>query len=152
MPDGEPLWLDVADPGNGVGFDDKLAVVSGGSSDIGLGIELIPGPQPGSHGVFVCLSADVQPLAFRHGGLQLFSDLRLCPAQHILVDALTGLGVVSGSVPSLPAAVASLADAAFSVGTFLVLCVPPFPELPGRCAVLPRPRLPSLTMKCLRRF
>ena len=25
MPGGEPLWLDVADPGNGVDFDDKLA-------------------------------------------------------------------------------------------------------------------------------
>lgn len=48
MPDGEPLWLDVADPGNGVDFDDELAAVSGGSSDIGLSIELIPGPQPGA--------------------------------------------------------------------------------------------------------
>ena len=66
MPGGEPLWLDAADPGNGVGFDDKLVAVCGGSSDIGLSIELIPGPQPGSHGVFVCLSADVQSLAFRH--------------------------------------------------------------------------------------
>ena len=109
MPDGEPLWLDVADPGNGVDFDDELAAVSGGSSDIGLSIELIPGPQPGSHGVFVRRSADVQPLAFRHGGLQLFLDLCLCPAQHILVDALAGLWIVSGGVSSLPAAVASLA-------------------------------------------
>ena len=105
MPDGEPLQLDVADPGNGVDFDDELAAVSGGSSDIGLSIELIPGPQPGSHGVFVRRSADVQPLAFRHGGLQLFLDLCLCPAQHILA----GLWIVSGGVPSHPAAVASLA-------------------------------------------
>lgn len=105
MPDGEPLWLDVADPGNGVDFDDKLAAVCGGSSDIGLSIELISGPQPGSHGVFVRRSADVQPLAFRHGGLQLFLDLCLCPAQHILA----GLWIVSGGVSSLPAAVASLA-------------------------------------------
>lgn len=77
MPDGEPLWLDVADPGNGVGFDDKLAAVCGGSSDIGLSIELISGPQPGSHGVFVRRSADVQPLAFRHGGLS-FSLTSAC--------------------------------------------------------------------------
>ena len=77
MPDGEPLQLDVADPGNGVGFDDKLAAVCGGSSDIGLSIELISGPQPGSHGVFVRRSADVQPLAFRHGGLS-FSLTSAC--------------------------------------------------------------------------
>lgn len=127
MPGGEPLQLDVADPGNGVGFDDKLVAVCGGSSDIGLGIELIPGLQPGSYSVFVRRSADVQPLAFRHGGLQLFSDLRLCPVQHILVDALTGLGVVSGSVPSLPTAVASLSDAAVSIGTlFSRVCSPLF--------------------------
>ena len=69
MPGGEPLWLDAANPGNGVGLDDELVAVCGGSSDIGLGIELISGPQPGSHGVFVRRSADVQPLAFRHGGL-----------------------------------------------------------------------------------
>ena len=127
MPGGELLQFNVTDSGNGVCLDDELVAVSGGSLYIGLGIELIPGPRPGSHGVFVCLSADVQSLAFCHGGLWLFPDLRLCSAQHILVDALTSLGVVSGSVPSLPAAVASLSNTAFSVGTFFsYVCLPLF--------------------------
>ena len=133
MPGGELLQLDVKDSGNGVDFDDELVAVGGGSSDTELSIELIPGSQPGSHGVFVCLSADVQSLAFCYGSLQLFPDLHLCPAQHILVDALAGLGALSGSVPPLPVAVASLANAAFTIGTFFGhVCSPPFPELPGR--------------------
>ena len=124
MPDGELLQFNAADPGNGVDFDDKLVAVCGGSSYIGLSIELISGPQPGSHGVFVRRSADVQPLEFRHGGLQLFLDLCLCPAQHIPVDALAGLWIVSGGVSSLPAAVASLARILPSpLARFLAMCV-----------------------------
>ena len=117
MPGGEFFQFDVADPGNGVDFDDELVAVGGGCADIGLGIELIPSPQPGSYGVLVRRSADVQSLAFCYSGFQLFFDLGLCLAQHILVDALAGLGIIPGGVPALPAAVLPLAEIALPVGS-----------------------------------
>ena len=69
--------------------------------------------------MFIGFPADVQPLTLSHSGYQLFPDLCLGLAQHILDDPLTGLGIVSGGVPSLPAAVFALADISLAVGSFL---------------------------------
>ena len=53
MPGGHLLQFDIPDAGDGVGIDDELVAVGGGYADIGLGIELIPGPQPGGHRVLI---------------------------------------------------------------------------------------------------
>ena len=51
MPGGQFLQLDVPDTGDGVAFDDQLVAIGCRGADVGLGVELIPGPQPGGHGV-----------------------------------------------------------------------------------------------------
>jgi hypothetical protein len=46
--------LDLSDSGDGIGFDHQVVSVSGGDADVGLGVEVVPGAQPGGYGVFFC--------------------------------------------------------------------------------------------------
>ena len=86
---GKPLELDLADAGNGVGLDNQLVAVSGGRPNVGLGVELIPAAEPGSHCV-VLTAAHIQTrcLLLRLGELLLDLGLRL--AEDVLDDPLAG--------------------------------------------------------------
>ena len=104
--------------GDSTVLDDQLVSVGCGGADVGLGVELIPGPQPGGHGVVLRAGyIDAPDLLQRR--LEPFFDLRLGFAQHVLDNPLPGLGIVSGGISPLPPAVLPLADISFPVGSFL---------------------------------
>ena len=92
--------------------------------DTRLGINLIPCPHPCRYCVIPCLG-DVQALSFANGGFQLFLNLRLGFSQHVFDDAFACVGIVSGSVAALPAAVVSFANISFSIA--LLFFLQPFP-------------------------
>ena len=118
MPGGQVFQLDAPDTGDGIVFDDQLVSVGRGSADIGLGVELIPGPQPGGHGVV--LRADyIDALDLLQCRLELFLDLRLGFGKYISDDSLSGLGVIASGLAPLPPAVLPLADIPFAAGPFL---------------------------------
>ena len=58
-----------------------------GDTDIWLGIDVVPAPQPRGHGVFVG-TADVDALCGLHSGGQFCLALRLRLAEDVLDDAL----------------------------------------------------------------
>ncbi|MPM09318.1 hypothetical protein SDC9_55634 [bioreactor metagenome] len=115
---GQLAELDVPDAGNGIDIHHQLIAVLRRQADIGLGVELIPGMQPNGYRIIV-RAADVQTLGFLNRLFQLFLDLSLCLAQYISDDPLTGIGVVAGSIPTLPAAVRPFANIALAIGSFL---------------------------------
>ena len=51
-----------------------------------------------------CRLADVQTLAFRHGGLEFLLDFSLGLIQHILGNPVSSLGIIPSRVLALPAA------------------------------------------------
>ena len=110
--------LNAADAGNGVLLNHQAVAVSRGHPHIGLGVDVVPAPQPCGHGILIC-AADIDALAGLHGGGQLRLALRLGLAQDIFDDALAGFGVVASGVAALPPAVFALADVALAVGAFL---------------------------------
>ena len=103
---------------NGVGPDNKLVAVSGGRSDVGLGVEFVPAAEPGGYRV-VLVAGYVQTSTFLLCLGQLLFHLSLRLAKDVLDDPLAGPGIVAGSVPSLPATVLALADVALSICSFL---------------------------------
>ena len=107
--------FDFADSGDGVGFDHQLVAVSGGEADVGLGVEVIPGAEPGGHSVLFCTDY-VEILGFLQDFGQLGLDLSLGFAEDVLDNAFAGGGIVAGGVTAFPAAVAPLADISFAVG------------------------------------
>ena len=68
--------LDAADTWNGVLLDHQAVAICRGDTDIWLGIDVVPAPQPCGHGILIC-AADIDALAGRHGGGQLRFALRL---------------------------------------------------------------------------
>jgi len=76
VPGGQFLQLDVPDTGDGVAFDDQLVAIGCRGADVGLGVELIPGPQPGGHGV-VLRAGYIDTLDLLQCRLELFLDLHL---------------------------------------------------------------------------
>jgi hypothetical protein len=84
----------------------------------GFGVDLIPQLDPTLHGV-AAAAGGIQLFAVAERLFQLFLDLTLFLAEDVLVDGLSGFGVVSCRVPALPASVFPLADAPLAVGTFL---------------------------------
>ena len=106
--------FDLADAGDGVGFDHQLIAVSGGEADVGFGVEVVPGAEPGGYGIF--LGSDyIQILVFLQDFGQLGLDLGLGFAEDIFDDALASDRIVAGGVAALPATVAPLADISFAV-------------------------------------
>ena len=112
------LQLDAPNAGNCIVLNNQLVAVGCRGADIGLGIELVPGPQPGGHGV-VLGSGHIDVLDFLQRCFELFLDLRLSFAQHVLDEPFAGLGIVPGGVASFPAAIFPLSDISFSVGPLL---------------------------------
>ena len=95
-----------------------MVAVRRGHPHIGLGVDVVPAPQPCGHGILVG-AADIDALDGLHGGGQLRFALRLGLAQDIFDDALAGFGVVASGVAALPPAIFALADVALAVGAFL---------------------------------
>ncbi len=95
-----------------------MVAVRRGDTDIWLGVDVVPAPQPCGHGVFVG-AADIDAFGGLHGGGQLRLTLRLGLAQDIFDDALAGLRVIASGVAALPPAIFALADVALAVGAFL---------------------------------
>ena len=65
---GQLFQLDLPDAGDGIGFDHQLVAVCCGLPYIGLGVEVVPGVQPGGHGVFI-RAGDVYLLGLLYRGL-----------------------------------------------------------------------------------
>ena len=84
----------------------------------GLGVEIVPGAEPGGYGVFFCTDY-VQVFGFLQNFGQLGFDFGLGFAEDIFDDTLAGGGIVAGGVTAFPAAIASLADISFTVGAAL---------------------------------
>ena len=106
--------FDLADPWDGVGLDHQLIAICGGKTDIGLGVEVIPGFQPGGDGVF--LGTDhIEIFSFFQYLCQFGLDFGLGFTKDIFDDPLAGDRIVSGGVTTFPATVASLADVSFAV-------------------------------------
>ncbi len=118
IPGGQFFQLDLSDAGDGVGFDHQLVAVCCGLPDVGLGVQVIPGAQPGGHGVLVG-AGDVYLLGLLHRCLEFFFGLRLGAAQDIFDDALAGVGIVTRGVAALPTAVGALPQIALAVGAAL---------------------------------
>ena len=110
--------LDAADTWNGVLLDHQAVAICRGDTDIWLGIDVVPAPQPRGHGVFVG-AADVDALCGLHSSGQLCLALRLRLAENVFDDTLTSLRVVACGVAALPATIAAFADVTFTVGAFL---------------------------------
>ena len=110
--------LNAADAGNGVLLNHQAVAVSRGHPHIGLGVDVVPAPQPCGHGILIC-AADIDALAGLHGGGQLRLALRLRFAENVFDDTLTSLRVVASGVAALPPAVFALTDVALAVGAFL---------------------------------
>ena len=110
--------LDIADAWNGVLLDHQAVAVSRSNADIGLGVDVVPAPQPRGHGVFVG-AADIDALCGLHSSGQFPFALRLRLAEDIFDDTLAGFRVVACGVATLPPAIAAFADIAFAIGAFL---------------------------------
>ena len=108
------IQLDLAQFGADVGVNEHFVVDGGALPDSGLGIDFIPQVHPLSHRVHTG-PLDIQVFALRDGFLQFFLDLCLGLAQDILDDGLAGNRVSSRGVPTFPAAIFSLSQAAFAV-------------------------------------
>ena len=115
---GQLLQSDASNSGDGVAFNHQFIPIGGGGAHIGLGIQLVPGAQPGCHGVFLT-AAYIQPLTLCYSRLEFLFYLGLGLAQYILDDPLAGLGIVPGGVPAFPPAILSLSNISFAVGSFL---------------------------------
>ena len=96
--------LDAADAGDGVLLDHQAVAIRRGDTDIWLGVDVVPAPQPRGHGVFVG-AADVDALCGLHSSGQLRFALCLRLAENVFDDALTGFCVVSCGVAALPSAI-----------------------------------------------
>ena len=74
MPGGQLLQLNVPNAGDCVLLDNQFIAVGRGGADIGLGIELVPGAQPGGYRVFFA-AAHIQALTFLQGGISLSASI-----------------------------------------------------------------------------
>ena len=110
--------LDAADTGNCVLLNHQSIAIRRGDANIWLGIDVVPAPQPCSHGVLVG-AADVDTLGGLHRGSKFRLALRLRFAEDVFDDALAGRWVVSRGVTPLPPTIAAFADVALTVGAFL---------------------------------
>ena len=107
IPGGQLFQLDLPNPRDGVGFDHQLVAVRCGLPDVGQGVEVVPGAEPGGHGVLVGVG-DIHLLGLFHSRLELFFGFSLGAAQDVFDDALAGVGIVARGVSALPAAVRTL--------------------------------------------
>ena len=114
----ELFQWNLSDIGTDVVVDVALVGLVGGRPDFDFGVVLEPHLHPLPHRVLSCLG-NVQSLGFSNGLFQLLLDLCLTSAQHILVDGFPRIRVMPCRVSAFPASVFSLANAAFSVGSFL---------------------------------
>jgi len=110
--------FDAADTGNCVLLNHQSIAIRRGDANIWLGIDVVPAPQPCSHGVLVG-AADVDTLGGLHRGSKFRLALRLRFAEDVFDDALAGRWVVSRGVTPLPPTIAAFADVALTVGAFL---------------------------------
>ena len=108
----------VAQLGNDVVVNVVEIVVLGFLPQARLGVDLIPQLDPRAQRVRFC-TAHVQLFSLRDGLLELFLGFCLRLGEDALVDGLAGGGIITSGVAALPAAVFPLADAAFSVSSFL---------------------------------
>ena len=108
----------VAQLGNDVVVNVVEVVVLGFLPQAWLGVDLIPQLDPSAQRVRFC-TAHVQLFSLRDGLLELFLGFRLGFSEDAFVDGLAGGGIIACGVAALPAAVFPLADAAFSVSSFL---------------------------------
>ena len=111
---GQLVQRNAANSGNDVVLNVVGVVRFCVGSDARLGVDLIPRFHPRTD----CVSPSfgyVQPLAFADRRLELFLDLGLRFAQHVFDDALSSLWVITGGVPTLPAAILSFSDIALAV-------------------------------------
>lgn len=65
----------------------RCVAICRGDTDIWLGVDVVPAPQPRGHGVFVG-AADIDTLGGFHRGGQLRLALRLRLAENVFDDAL----------------------------------------------------------------
>ena len=84
--------LDAADTGDGVLLDHQTVAIRRGDTDIWLGIDVVPAPQPRGHGILIC-AADIDALTGLHGGGQLRFALRLGLAKTFLMMRLPVSGL-----------------------------------------------------------
>ena len=70
--------FDLANPWDGVGFDHELVAASGGEADIGFGVEVVPGAEPGGYSVLLCTDY-VQVVGFLQNFGQFSLDFCLVP-------------------------------------------------------------------------
>ena len=108
----------VAQLRNDVVVDVVEVVVLGFLPQAWLGVDLVPQLDPCAQRVRLG-TAHVQLFSLRNGLLELFLGFGLGFSEDALVDGLAGGGIAACGVAALPAAVLPLADAAFSVSSFL---------------------------------
>ena len=118
MPGGQFIQLNAPDAGDGIVLNDQLVAVGRGCPHVGFGVKLMPGSQPGGHGV-VLRAGYVNTLDLLQCLLEFFFDLRLGFAQHIPDDPLPSLGIVPGGIPPLSPPIFALSDVTLAVGPFL---------------------------------
>ena len=95
-------------------FQKALRGLERGWSEFYFCVVLHPDLQPTPHSVifsFAVVDADI----FLDGFLQFLLDIGLRFTQHVLDDGLSGFGIVTDCVATLPASVLSLSDIALSV-------------------------------------
>ena len=87
--------LDLTDPRDGIGFDHQLVAVCCGKADVGFGVEVVPGAEPGGYGVLLCTDY-VQVFSFFQNLGQFAFDFGLGFAEDIFDDTFAGGGIVAG--------------------------------------------------------
>lgn len=95
-------------------LDESFVGLVGRWTDAQLGVIFQPSIQPLSYRVPTCFG-EVQCGTFFDSCLEFLLHFRLGPAQDIFVNRLPRLRVMACCVSSLPAAILSLSDIAFSV-------------------------------------
>ena len=95
-------------------LEEALAGLEGGWAQLDFRVVFHPDLQPATHGVGLgpsIVDADI----FLDGLFQFFFDLGLRLAKHVFDDGLAGFGIVTDSVPALPASVFALSDISLAV-------------------------------------
>ena len=114
MDGGQLVQRDAANLRLDVVAEKALRGLERGWSEFYFRVVLHPHLKPTSHGVGLGPPI-VDAHVFLNGFLQLFLDLGLRLAQHVLDDPFSSLRVIACGVPALPSAILSFSDVPFPV-------------------------------------